>query len=142
MHAYFIRRFPHLIGLVSVLLVLIRLCPAGPSSLALTAVRKAHAAPASPGPPAALATDLSTLAEQSGFHRTGRHAELIRLCAVFQQRFPGRARCLRFGTTPEGRPMLALVASADGTVDPAQAQRRGRPVVLFQGGIHAGEIDG
>ena len=38
--------------------------------------------------------------------------------------------------------MLALVASADGVLDPHAAKARNRPVVLVQGGIHAGEIDG
>ena len=37
--------------------------------------------------------------------------------------------------------MLAMVASSDGVMEPATA-RAPRPVVLFQGGIHAGEIDG
>jgi hypothetical protein len=38
--------------------------------------------------------------------------------------------------------MLALVASADGMLDAASAHRAQRPIVLMQGGIHAGEIDG
>ena len=38
--------------------------------------------------------------------------------------------------------MLALVASADGSLDPQAAKAKNRPVVLVQGGIHAGEIDG
>lgn len=33
-------------------------------------------------------------------------------------------------------------ASADGVVRPLQARAKDRPVVLFQGGIHAGEMDG
>jgi hypothetical protein len=38
--------------------------------------------------------------------------------------------------------MLALVASRTGALDPAAARARGLPVLLVQGGIHAGEIDG
>ena len=38
--------------------------------------------------------------------------------------------------------MLALVASDDGLLDAESARRERRPVLLFQGGIHAGEIDG
>jgi hypothetical protein len=38
--------------------------------------------------------------------------------------------------------MLALVASADGVLDADAAHRAQRPIVLMQGGIHAGEIDG
>ena len=38
--------------------------------------------------------------------------------------------------------MMVLVASADGVLDPQAAKAKNRPVVLVQGGIHAGEIDG
>lgn len=38
--------------------------------------------------------------------------------------------------------MLALIASADGKLDPEDNHTAQRPVVLMQGGIHAGEIDG
>ena len=91
---------------------------------------------------AASAPTLTTLAEQTGDRRTGRYEEVERLCPAFQQRWPNQVRCFEFGRTPEGRPMLGLVASADGTLDPEAAHRAGRPVVLMQGGIHAGEIDG
>jgi hypothetical protein len=85
---------------------------------------------------------LRTVAEQSGDRRTGRYDEVERLCPAFQQQWPRQVRCFEFGRTPEGRPMLALAASADGTMDAESAHRAGRPVVLMQGGIHAGEIDG
>src|SRR3954469_16511069 len=88
------------------------------------------------------APPLTTHAEQSGWKQTGRYDEAVRLCDAFPRAYPGKVRCERFGTTPEGRPMVALVASGDGTLDPQAARRKGRPVVLFQGGIHAGEIDG
>jgi hypothetical protein len=92
---------------------------------------------------AATATDeLRTLAEQSDFRRTGRFDEVERLCRAYAARWPTRVRCVEFGRTPEQRPLLALVASDDGALDPATAHARARPVVLFQGGIHAGEIDG
>jgi len=38
--------------------------------------------------------------------------------------------------------MLALVASRSGALTPEEARKRGLPVMLMQGGIHAGEIDG
>ena len=85
---------------------------------------------------------LATTAEQSGYMRTGRFDEVEKLCAAFQQAWPANVRCVEFGRTPENRPMLALVASADGTLDAASARQANRPVVLMQGGIHAGEIDG
>lgn len=85
---------------------------------------------------------LSTLAEQSGWLRTGRYDEVIRLCHAFEKRYPGRARCAKFGVTPEGRDMLAIVASEGGALNSAQAKSKGLPVMLAQGAIHAGEVDG
>src|SRR5258705_5143474 len=85
---------------------------------------------------------LVTVAEQSGFARTGRYEEVEALCAAFERTWPAQVRCVEFGRSPENRPMLALVASSDGVIDPAAARERGRPVVLMQGGIHAGEVDG
>ncbi len=42
-----------------------------------------------------------------------------------------------FGTSPEGRPIYAVIASKDGAAfDPS------KPVLLAQAGIHPGEIDG
>jgi hypothetical protein len=86
--------------------------------------------------------ELRTEAERSGFQRTGRYEEVGRLCAAFQARWPAAVRCLEFGRTPQGRPMHLLVASTSGALDPRAAQARGLPVLLVQGGIHAGEIDG
>lgn len=95
------------------------------------------------GPAAQAATeDLSTVAERSGYRRTGRYEEVERLCSAFERTYPQHVRCREFGRTPENRPMLVLIASADGTFEPARNRELRRPVVLMQGGIHAGEIDG
>lgn len=85
---------------------------------------------------------LRTHSERSGFVKTGRYEETIALCAAFAHRYPDAVRCIDFGTTPEGRPMKALVASTSGALTAEAAARRNLPVVLIQGGIHAGEIDG
>src|SRR5258705_11588493 len=85
---------------------------------------------------------LVTVAEQSGFARTGRSEEVETLCAAFERTWPAEVRCVEFGRSPESRPRRSLVQSSDGVIDPAAARERGRPVVLMQGGIHAGEIDG
>lgn len=114
-----------------------------PLALALLAGMAALPAPAAPPPvPATADAPLSTLAERSGFERTGRYDEVATLAAAFQARYPDRVAARSFGTTPEGRPMQLLVVTATGVFDPAEARRRGLPVVLVQGGIHAGEIDG
>ena len=92
--------------------------------------------------PAAARPPLETVAERSGFLKTGRYDETIALCAAFERHHPDAVRCIDFGTTPEGRSMKAMVVSRSGALTPEAARGRGIPVVLMQGGIHAGEIDG
>ena len=85
---------------------------------------------------------LTTVAERSGFTKTGRYAEVIALCDAFAKAYPAKVRCFEFGTTPEGRPMKGLVVTGTGKFTPDAAHAAGLPVLLVQGGIHAGEIDG
>ena len=85
---------------------------------------------------------LRTQAEDSGFKRTGRYSEVIALCDAYARRYPDAVRCTTFGTTPEGRPMHALIVSRADAFSPEAARTRNLPVLLVQGGIHAGEIDG
>jgi len=85
---------------------------------------------------------LDTVSERSGFTKTGRYDEVIALCDAFQSAYPKQVRCIEFGVTPEGRPMKALVVSRTGALTAAEAHKRNVPVMLVQGGIHAGEIDG
>lgn len=94
------------------------------------------------GVAASAAAPLSTHAERSKFRETGRYAEVLELCAAYAKAFPETARCDEFGRTPEGRPMVALVASQSGAMTPELAREKAIPVILIQGGIHAGEIDG
>jgi hypothetical protein len=102
----------------------------------LAAAMNAHAQAASASP------SLTTVSERSGFIKTGRYEEVLALCAALQQHYPEAVRCFDFGTTPEGRPMKALAVSTTGKLDAAAARDAGLPVMLVQGGIHAGEIDG
>jgi len=85
---------------------------------------------------------LETVAERSGFRITGRYEEVERLCHAYADIWPDAVRCTEFGRTPEGRPLLALIVSRTGVLTPEAARERDTPVVLIQGGIHAGEIDG
>jgi hypothetical protein len=102
------------------------------ASLAMAVATAAQAAP----------QGLTTVAERSGFQKTGRYDEVIALCDGFQERYPEAVRCFDFGATPEGRPMKALAVSTTGKLQPQAAREAGLPVLLVQGGIHAGEIDG
>jgi len=85
---------------------------------------------------------IRTIAEQSGYQRTGRYAEVAELCARFVIQYPTAVRCESFGTSPEGRQMQLMVVSRSGALTAAQARQQQIPVLLFQGGIHSGEIDG
>ncbi|HWS27528.1 MAG TPA: M14 family metallopeptidase [Xanthomonadales bacterium] len=102
------------------------------SAIALMALTLAVDAPAA---------TLSTHAERTDFTQTGRYDETIELCAAFAQEYPDAVRCEEFGRSPEGRPLLSLVVS-HAALTPEAAHKQGLPVVVFQGGIHAGEIDG
>ena len=74
---------------------------------------------------------LITTAETSHYQTTGRYDEALRLCHDFADSYSG-VDCDRIGTTGEGRPIVALHVR----------RGKGHPVVYFQGGIHAGEIEG
>lgn len=93
-------------------------------------------------PALSAADSLETISERSGFRITGRYDEVDKLCHAFEAGFSGKVKCFSFGTTPEGRPLWALAASIDGLVTAQQVRAQKRPVILVQGGIHAGEIDG
>lgn len=108
-----------------------------PCALAFALLLACGAAPARAADAA-----LTTVSERSGFLKTGRYQEVIELCARFAERYPDAVRCEDFGTTPEGRPMKVLVVTRSGAFTPQQAQAANLPVMLVQGGIHAGEIDG
>ena len=86
--------------------------------------------------------ELATTAEKSGYKKTGRYEEVIRLCSDFKKTYPEAVDCIEFGRTPENRPMMALIASRSGALDSNAAKEKKIPVLLIQGGIHAGEIDG
>ena len=53
-----------------------------------------------------------------------------------------RLHMISLGTSPEGREIPMVIASADGAFTPEALHRTGKPVFLAQAGIHPGEIDG
>ena len=88
------------------------------------------------------ATDWITPAEAAQFRTTPSYAVTLAYLQRLQHAAPGVIHLQTFGTTPEGRPMTVVIASGDGTFDPAAARKAGKPVVLLQAGIHPGEIEG
>src|SRR4051812_29141986 len=47
-----------------------------------------------------------------------------------------------FGHSAQGRPLYLAVASKENAFEPASLRATGKPTLLAQAGIHAGEIDG
>ncbi|MBQ4854171.1 peptidase M14 [Rhodanobacter sp. B2A1Ga4] len=87
-------------------------------------------------------TDWTTPAEAAQFRTTPSYADTLAYLERLQRAAPGVIRLETFGTTPQGRPMTVVIASAGGTFDPAAARAAHKPVVLLQAGIHPGEIEG
>ncbi|WEN16558.1 M14 family metallopeptidase [Rhodanobacter sp. AS-Z3] len=87
-------------------------------------------------------TDWTTPAEAAQFRTTPSYADTVAYLQRLQRAAPGIIRLETFGSTPEGRPMTVVIASGDGTFDPAAARAAHKPVVLVQAGIHPGEIEG
>ncbi|NWF85346.1 MAG: M14 family metallopeptidase [Bryobacteraceae bacterium] len=82
-----------------------------------------------------------THAEQTAFRQTGRYDEAV----AFYRRLAAASRHARLapiGETAEGRPLFALIVSRDRAFTPEAARKTGKPVVLLQNGIHAGENGG
>ena len=99
-----------------------------------------RASPAFAGGPE-VPPELRTRAEVSGFRATSTGAETL----DFLRRLEARSPYFRlgvFGTSEQGRPMPFVVVSKDRAFTPEAARRLRKPIVMLQGGIHAGEIDG
>src|SRR5216110_3030093 len=80
--------------------------------------------------------DLQTLAEKTGFTQTGRTNEVSALCEKFARAWPEAVRCIQYGTSVEGRPMLALLASRCGALDAKTLKAHNVPLLMIQAGIH------
>lgn len=82
-----------------------------------------------------------TRAERTGFKETENYEDTRAYARRLDAASPW-IKLVSFGTSPQGRDLMLLVASKDGAFDPAAARATGKPVVLVQNGIHSGEIEG
>jgi hypothetical protein len=84
---------------------------------------------------------LLTTGERSGWNETAPYAEAVAISRSLERasRF---VKVLEIGTTPEGRALIMLVVSKDRAFTPAAAARTGKPVIMIQSAIHAGEVEG
>ncbi|WP_419805765.1 M14 family zinc carboxypeptidase [Terriglobus sp.] len=85
--------------------------------------------------------DLLTTGEKTNWQQTGDYAEVERLMHAMEKR-SSSVRVVQFGTTPENRPMYAMIVSKDRAFTPDAAKRTGKAIILVQSGIHSGEIEG
>ena len=82
-----------------------------------------------------------TRAEKSGYRLTPDYDETMR----YAHQLEGGTRWIdvqSYGTSGQGRPLPLIVVSKDRAFTPAAARATGKPIVLIQNGIHAGEIEG
>jgi len=82
-----------------------------------------------------------TRAEKSGYRLTPDYEETMRFCRLLE----ARSRWIRvtsYGTSGQGRELPLVIISKDRAFTPELARATGKPVVLIQNGIHAGEIEG
>ncbi|SEB80530.1 M14 family zinc carboxypeptidase [Terriglobus roseus] len=85
--------------------------------------------------------DELTTGEKTSFEKTARYQEVIDLARLYEKRSK-YIKVITFGTTPEGRPMTAIIVSKDKAFTPEAAHKTDKAVVLIQSGIHSGEIEG
>ena len=83
-----------------------------------------------------------TVAEKSGYRATSTHAEVMAYIAALSAKGDPRLFVTDIGESGQGRVIPLLVLSSAGVRTPEQARALGRPVVLLQNCIHAGEVEG
>ena len=84
---------------------------------------------------------LTTVAEQTDFRATGDYRHTLTLLHRLAESSPD-LKLGFFGYSAERRALPLMIASSDGAFTPERAAASGKPIVLIQNGIHAGEIDG
>jgi hypothetical protein len=84
---------------------------------------------------------LRTRAETSDFAATANYDETLAWLRQLQRHFPEMYLGF-YGTSGEGRAMPFVVVSREKAFTGRRARKAGKPIVLIQNGIHAGEIDG
>lgn len=85
---------------------------------------------------------LLTTAESTAFRATSTHAEVMAYIRGLESLGRPQLRVGAFGQSPGGRELPLLVLSSEGFDSPEAARASGKPVVLVQCCIHAGEVEG
>lgn len=86
--------------------------------------------------------DWLTVAEKTDFRATSSYDETMAFLRRAEAAAPEIIRLTDFGRSGQGRPLPLVIVSAEGAFSPAAAAASGKPVLLLQSCIHAGEVDG
>ncbi|HSO23630.1 MAG TPA: M14 family zinc carboxypeptidase, partial [Chondromyces sp.] len=86
--------------------------------------------------------DWLTVAEKSDFRATSSYDETMAFLRKAEAAAPEIIRVTDFGRSGQGRALPLVIVSSDGAFTPESASVSGKPVLLLQSCIHAGEVDG
>jgi hypothetical protein len=83
-----------------------------------------------------------TVAETSEFRATSSYDQTMEFLYRLEAEAPEKIRVTDFGRSAQGRPLPLVIVSSDSAFTPQAAATTGKPVLLMQSCIHAGEVDG
>ncbi len=83
-----------------------------------------------------------TVAEKSDFRATSSYDETIQFLQKVEAAAPEIIRIDGFGVSGRGFPLPLAIVSSDGAFTPQAIAKTGKPILLIQSCIHAGEVDG
>ena len=83
-----------------------------------------------------------TVAEKTDFRATSTLAETEAFLFKIVKAAPENIRVSTFGTSGLGFYLPLVIVSSDGVFSPAELKATGKPILLIQSCIHAGEVDG
>lgn len=91
--------------------------------------------------PQKISEEWKTFFEKSNFLSTPNYVVTIEYFQKLAKHSP-YAKLITFGKSPQGRSLYCLIVSKDKAFTPASAKKTGKPILMIQNGIHAGEIEG
>jgi len=83
-----------------------------------------------------------TVVEKSDFRATSSYDQTMVYLYRLEAAAPELIRVADFGRSGQGRPLPLVIVSSDGAFTPEAAAATGKPILLIQSCIHAGEVDG
>ena len=83
-----------------------------------------------------------TPSEKTDLRTTPSYEETIAWLKKLVAAAPQQLQMLSLGKSPEGRDLWMVAATQEKDFSPEALRKSGKPIVLAQGGIHSGEIDG